>query len=158
MRAYEQVFVSGPRCIFADVIPVLLALAFLSPPPPAWIQRANVAPTSAIVTFRLADVLGTPVVEGITVDRDKIDGTMNVSVIDSRFDPPRVVRQRSLKGQQLRWLLAGKRDGLYRNDIAVDLEDKGKETAYLLRVGRGFQLQLVRTVRGRSLSPRTFSR
>jgi hypothetical protein len=140
------------------VLSVLLAAAFLSAPPPAWIQRANVAPH--ITTWRLADVLGTPVVEGITVDRDEIDGTINVSVIDSRFDPPRVVRQRSLKGhkgQQLRWLRAGKRDGLYRYEIAVDLEDKGKETAYLLRVGRGFQLELVRTVRGHNLSPRTFS-
>jgi hypothetical protein len=143
------------------VVPVLLALAFLSTPPPAWIQRANVAPTSSIVTWRLADVLGTPVVEGITVDRDTTDGTMNVSVIDSRFDPPRVVRQRSLKGhkgQQLRWLQAGERDGLHRYEIAVDLEDKGKETAYLLRVGRGFQLELVRTRQGRGLSPRVFSR
>jgi hypothetical protein len=141
------------------VVPVLLALAFLSTPPPAWIQRANVAPR--IVTWRLADVLGTPVVEGITVDRDETDGTMNVSVIDSRFDPPRVVRQRSLKGhegQQLRWLVAGKRDGLYRHEIAVDLEDRGKETAYLLRVGRGFRLELVRTRQGRGLSPRVFSR
>jgi hypothetical protein len=142
------------------VVPALVALAFLSTPPPAWIQRANVAPKSAIVTWRLADVLGTPVVEGITVDRDTIDGTMNVSVIDSRFDPPRVVRQRSLKGhrgQQLRWLLAGKRDGLYRYEIAVDLEDNGNETAYLLRVGRGFQLELVRTRTGHGLSPRVFS-
>ena len=140
------------------MVPVLLAVAFLSTPPPAWIQRANVAPR--IITWRLADVLGTPVVEGITVDRDETDGTMNVSVVDSRFDPPRVVRQRSLKGhkgQQLRWLVAGKRDGLYRYEIAVDLEDRGKETAYLLRVGRGFQLELVRTVRGHNLSPRTFS-
>jgi len=136
---------------------LFLALAFASTPPPAWIQRANVAPKSSIVTWRLADVLGTPVVEGITVDRDTIDRTLNVSVIDSRFDPPRVVRQRSLKGQQMRWLRAGKRDGLSRYGIAVDVEDKGKETAYLLRVGRGFQLELVRTVRGHNLGPRTFS-
>ena len=102
-------------------------------------------------------MLGTPVVEGIVVDRDTVDGTLEVSVVDSRFDPPQVVKQRSVKGQQLRWLRAGKRDGLFRYEIAIDVEDKGKETAYLFRVGRAFQLELVRTVRGHNLSPRTFS-
>jgi hypothetical protein len=139
------------------VVAFFLALAFASTPPPAWIQRANVAPTSAIVTYRLSDVLGTPVVEGIVVDRDTVDGTLEVSVVDSRFDPPQVVKQRTVKGQQLRWLRAGKRDGLFRYEIAIDVEDKGKETAYLFRVGRAFQLELVRTVRGHNLSPRTFS-
>jgi len=142
------------------VVPFLLAFAFLSTPPPAWIQRSNVAPTSLIVTWRLADVLGSPAVEGITVDRDTVDGRETVSVIDSRFDPPRVVHQRTMKERLLRWLVAGKRDGLFRDEIAVDMVDRGgKETAYLLRVPRrgAFQLELVRTVRGHNLSPRTFS-
>ena len=67
-----------------------------------------------------------------------VDGTLNVSVVDSRFDPPQVVNQRSVKGNRLRWLRAGTRDGLFRYEIAVDVVDRGKETAYLLRVRRGF--------------------
>jgi hypothetical protein len=139
------------------VVPFIVALALAPPQIPAWIDRANVAPRSQIVTYRLADVLGTSAVEGIVVDRDPIDGTVEVSVVDSRFDPPQAVKQRSVKGQRLRWLRAGKRDGLFRYEIAVDVVDKRKETAYLLRVGRGFQLELVRMVRGHNLSPRTFS-
>jgi hypothetical protein len=123
--------------------------------PPAWIQRANVPPP--IIAWRLADVLGTPIVEGIAVDRDAISGTVTVNVVDSRFDPPRIVKQRDLPGSKLRWLRAGTRDGLYRYEIAVDVVDHGKETAYLLRVRRGFQLELARKVRGTNLSPRTFS-
>ena len=49
-------------------------------------RTRDVAPESFIVTYRLADVLGSPIVEGITVDRDPTAGTMDVSVIDSRFD------------------------------------------------------------------------
>src|SRR5581483_1965233 len=99
----------------------------------------------------------TPVVEGIVVDRETVDGTLEVSVVDSRLDPPQVVRQRSVKGNRLRWLRAGRRDGLFRYEIAIDAVDKGKETAYLFRVGRAFQLELVRSVRGHNLSPRTFA-
>jgi hypothetical protein len=148
-----------PEAYDRHVVPLLLALAFAAPqtPVPPWIERSHVAPTQFIVTYRLADVLGSPVVEGITVDRDPTDGTLNVSVIDSRFDPPQVVKDRSVKGRRLRWLRAGKRDGLFRYEIAIDAVDKGKETAYLFRVGRAFQLELVRTVRGHNLSPRTFS-
>ena len=138
------------------MVPLLLALALAGPQPPVWIQRSHVAPTSSIVTWRLADVLGTPVVEGVTVDRDT-NGTLNVSVIDSRFDPPRVVKQRSLRGTRVRWLRAGTRDGLARGQIALDVVAGGLETAYLLRLGRAFQLEPVRTVRGRNLSPRTFA-
>jgi hypothetical protein len=140
------------------VVPFIVALALISPPPPAWMDRAHVAPASQIVTWRLSDVLGTPVVEGIVIDRDQIDGTLGVSVVDSRFDPPRVVKQRRVKGRDLRWVRAGKRDGLFRYEIAIGVEDKtGKETAYLFRVGRGLGLELARTVRGHNLSPRTFS-
>ena len=139
------------------MVPLIVALALAPPPVPAWIDRAHVAPASAIVTYRLSDVLGTPVGEGIVVDRDTVDRTLEVSVVDSRFDPPQVVKHRSVKGNRLRWLRAGKRDGLYRYEIAIDVVDRGTETAYLFRVGRAFQLKLVRTVRGRNLSPRTFS-
>ena len=123
--------------------------------PPAWIQRAVPTP---ILTWREADVLGTPIVEGIAVDRDAVSHTVTVNVVDSRFDPPQIVRQRDLRGSKVRWLRAGTRDGLYRYEIALDVVDHGKETAYLLRVRRGFQLELARKVRGTSLSPRTFSR
>ena len=139
------------------MLPLLLAFAFAPPPVPAWIERAHVAPSQFIVTYRLADVLGTPPVEGIVVDRDPVDGTLEVSVVDSRFDPPQVVKQRSVQGNRLRWLRAGTRDGLFRYEIAVDVVYRSKETAYLLRVGRAFQLELVRTVRGHNLSPRTFA-
>jgi hypothetical protein len=135
------------------VFPLVLALALAPPPVPAWIDRAHVAPTSFIVTWRLADVLGSPAVEGITVDRDPVDGTLDVSVIDSRFDPPRIVHQGTVKGSRVRWLRAGKRDGLNRNEIAVDAVDHGREAAYLFRVGPKFKLVLVRTTRGQKISP-----
>jgi hypothetical protein len=110
------------------------------------------------VTWRAADVLGTPVVEGIVVNRDPISHTISVNVVDSRFNPPRIVKIRELPGTQVRWLRAGTRDGLRRSEIAVDVVDKGKETAFLLRVGRGLVLELVRKVRGPGLGPRTFAR
>ena len=122
------------------MIPLLLTLAFAAPQPPVWIQRANVPPP--ILAWRLADVLGTPVVEGIAVDRDAAADTLTVSVVDSRFDPPRIVHQRDLKGSRVRWLRAAKRDGLARREIAVDVVDHGREVAYLLRVRRGFRLEL----------------
>jgi hypothetical protein len=123
---------------------------------PAWIDRAHVAPASFIVTYRLADMLGTPVVEGIVVDRDPTDGTMNVSVVDSRFDPPRVVKQATVKGNRVRWLRAGRRDGL-PHEIAIDAVDKGTETAYLFRVGPKSDLVLVRKTHGPNIGPRVFS-
>ena len=122
--------------------------------PPAWIQRAVPTP---ILAWREADVLGTPIVEGIAIDRDTVSHTVTVNVVDSRFDPPRIVKQRELPGSRVRWLRAGTKDGLYRSQIAVDVADKGKEAAYLLRVRRGFQLELARKVRGTNLGPRTFS-
>jgi hypothetical protein len=130
----------------------LLALALA--PPPAWIQRAVQPP---IVAWREADVLGTPIVEGIAVDRDVTFGTLTVNVVDSRFDPPQIVRQRELRGTKVRWLRAGARDGLFRIEIAVDVTGPKGETAYLLRVRRGFTLELVRMMRGPNLSPRIFS-
>jgi hypothetical protein len=88
---------------------VILFAALLSGlamgPPPAWIQRAVPPP---IVAWRTADVLGTPIVEGIAVDRDAAFGTLTVNVVDSRFDPPEIVRQRDLKGTKVRWLRAGR--------------------------------------------------
>jgi hypothetical protein len=137
------------------VISLLLALAFTAPRPPVWIQRATVPPP--IITWRLADVLGSPVVEGIAVDRDSADGTLTVSVVDSRFDPPRIVHQRDLRGSRVRWLRAGTHDGLHRPEIALDVVDRGKEAAYLLRVGPRFRLELVRTRIGSGIGPRVFS-
>ena len=63
-------------------------------------------------------------------------------------------------GEQLarvRWLRAGKRDGLHRNEIALDAVDHGKETAFLLRVRPGFELAVVRTKAGANLAPRVFA-
>ena len=134
-----------------------MALAFASPPVPAWIDRSHVAPSSFIVTYRLADVLGTSIVEGITVDRDPTAGTMDVSVIDSKFDPPQVVHQATVKGTVFRWLRAGTRDGL-PHQIAVDTGEQGEETAYLFRVAPRFRLVLVRKTHGQNISPRVFSR
>jgi hypothetical protein len=124
-------------------------------PPPAWIQRAVQGP---YVTWRAADVLGTPVVEGIVVNRDAISHSITVNVVDSRFNPPRIVKLRELPGTRVRWLRAGTRDGLRRSEIAVDVLGGGIETAYLLRVARGLRLDLTRTMRGPSLGPRIFSR
>jgi hypothetical protein len=124
-------------------------------PPPVWIQRAVQGP---YVTWRAADVLGTPVVEGIVVNRDPVSRTINVNIVDSRFNPPRIVKIRELPGTQVRWLRAGARDGLRRDQIAVDVVSRGKETAFLLRIGRGLVLELVRKVRGPGLGPRTFVR
>jgi hypothetical protein len=136
-------------------VTVLLALAaaLVAGQPPAWIQRAVPPP---IVAWREADVLGTPIVEGIVVDRDL--NALTVNVVDSRFDPPRIVRQRNLHGGRVRWLRAGRRDGLARNEIAVDVARATGDTAYLLRVEPGFRLELAKKVRGRDLAPRTFSR
>jgi hypothetical protein len=136
-------------------VTVLLALAaaLVAGQPPAWIQRAVPPP---IVAWREADVLGTPIVEGIVVDRDL--NALTVNVVDSRFDPPRIVRQRNLLGGRVRWLRAGRRDGLARNEIAVDVARATGDTAYLLRVEPGFRLELAKKVRGRDLAPRTFSR
>ena len=128
-----------------------LALA----PPPAWIQRVVPPP---IVAWREADVLGTPIVEGIAVDRDAAFGVLTVNVVDSRFDPPEIVRQRDLRGTKVRWLRAGTRDGLFRIEIAVDVTGPRGETAFLLRVRRGFTLELVRSVHGTGLSPSIFTR
>jgi hypothetical protein len=133
-------------------LPALLAMAIN---PPAWIQRALPGP---YVTWRAADVLGTPVVEGIVVTRDRISHTVTVNVVDSRFNPPRIVKLRELPGTGTRWLRAARRDGLRRNEIAVDVLGGAIETAYLLRVGRGLRLELARKVRGQDLGPRTFSR
>jgi hypothetical protein len=63
-----------------------------------------------------------------------------------------------LDGTRVRWLRAGTRDGLARNEIALDVVDKGTEAAYLLRVRPRFRLELARTMRGPNLGPRIFSR
>lgn len=126
-----------------------LALA----PPPAWIQRVVPPP---IVAWREADVLGTPIVEGIAIDRDLKQLTVNV--VDSRYDPPQIVRQRDLPGTRVRWLRAGRRDGLARAEIAVDVIRAGGDTAYLLLVHGGSTLQLVKVTRGAKLSPAVFAK
>jgi hypothetical protein len=125
-----------------------LALAQL----PAWIQRAGIP--GPIVTWRAADVLGTPAVEGIVVSRNPVSHTVAVNVVDSRFDPPRVVKLRELAGSRVRWLRAGTRDGLARDQLALDVIGARGETAYLLRVTRGLSLAIVRVVHGSRLEPR----
>ena len=128
-------------------------VALVTAPPPAWIQRAVPPP---IIAWRQADVLGTPIVEGIAVNRDAAFGTVTVSVVDSRFQPPQMVRQRDLIGTKVRWLRAGTRDGLYRYEIAVDVTGPKGETAYLLRVRRAFQLEIARTVHRANVAPNVF--
>ena len=126
---------------------VVLAAA----PPPAWILRAVPPP---IVTWREADVLGTAVPEGIVVSRDL--GVLTVNVVDSRYDPPRIVRQRGVQGSRVRWLRSGRRDGLARNEIALDVTASGRETAYLPRVDPRFTLRLARTLEGNGIRPDAF--
>ena len=133
---------------------LVAALALILTPPPAWIQRAVQGP---YVTWRASDVIGTPVVEGIVVNRDTNSHTLTVNVVDSRFNPPRIVKLRELNGSSVRWLRAGRRDGLLRSQIAVDVVAHGKETAYLLDVRRGLTLGIVRSARGPKLGPRTFA-
>ena len=136
-------------------MPLLVAaLALILTQPPAWIQRAVQGP---YVTWRATDVIGTPVVEGIVVNHDTTSHTLTVNVVDSRFNPPRIVKLRELNGSSVRWLRAGRRDGLLRSQIAVDIVTHGKETAYLLDVRRGLTLGVVRRVRGPKLGPRTFA-
>jgi hypothetical protein len=108
--------------------------------------------------WRLADVLGTPVVEGIAVDLDRTAGTLTVNVVDSRTNPPHIAKLRAVKGTNVRWLRAGAHDGLQRAQIAIDVLDRGEESAYLLRVGKQLQLQLVRAVHGAAISPTVFNR
>jgi hypothetical protein len=133
----------------------LLALALVSlatTTPPAWIQRAAIP--GPIVAWRTADLLGTPPAEGIAVSRDPVSHTMTVNVVDSRFDPPRVVKLHELPGTRVRWLRAGARDGLARDRIAIDVVGAQGETAYVLRIGRGLSLPVVRAVRGSGLAPK----
>jgi hypothetical protein len=134
------------------LLPLLLAAAVLEPP--AWVQRAVQGP---YVTWRAADVLGTPVVEGVVVNRDATSRSVTVNVVDSRFDPPRIVRLRELPGTRVRWLRAGTRDGLRRSEIALDVVSGRDENAYLLRVGTGLSLKVVRIRRGHGLQPASFS-
>jgi hypothetical protein len=134
----------------------MIGVVIAATPPPPWIQRAPIP--APIVAWRLADVLGTPAAEGIAVDRDVAAGTLTVNVVDSRYNPPKVVKIRDVKGSRMRWLRTGTRDGLARGEIAVDVAGPAGETAYLLRVGRGLRLELERKVHGHELGPRTFSR
>ena len=132
----------------------LLLVSLAVAPAPPWIQRAVLPP---IVAWRQADVLGTPIVEGIAVNKDATFGTLTVSVVDSRFQPPQMVRQRDLIGSKVRWLRAGKGDGLARNQIAVDIVGPKGETAYLLLVRPAFQLAIGRTVHRSNIGPTVFS-
>lgn len=122
--------------MIASVKALLVLVAALAVgQPPAWIQRAVPPP---ILAWRTADVLGTPIVEGIAVDKDV--GVLTVNVVDSRYQPPEIVKQREVPGRKVIWLKAGKRDHLRRTDIAIRT-DRG---TFLLRVTRSFTLQLVR--------------
>jgi hypothetical protein len=129
---------------------LVLAVAFALAQPPPWIQRTVPGP---YVTWRAADVLGTPVVEGIVVTRDRVAHSITVNVVDSRFDPSRIVKLRELQGSGVRWLRAGRRDRLARNEIAIDVVWPKGEQAYLLRVGRSLALEVVRRVHGERLEP-----
>ena len=54
----------------------LLASALAPSSPAAGLDPASAASPASIVTWRVADVLGTPVVEGIIVNRDPTLGTL----------------------------------------------------------------------------------
>jgi hypothetical protein len=122
-----------------------IAVVAAGVPAPAWIGRVVPGP---IVAWREADVLGTSIPEGIAVNR--LGGTLGLNVVDSRTNPPTLAAERDLPDGAVRWLFAGRRDGLARDEIALDVARGNGETAYLFRVkGR---LVLVRTARGRHLT------
>ncbi len=130
----------------------LLAVAAPAPPP-AWIQRVVPLP---IVAWREADVLGASIPEGIAVDR--LGDRLTVNVVDSRYDPPQIVHLRDLAGRRVRWLRAGTHDRLKRNQIAIDVVGPSSDSAYLLRVGPGSSLQVVKVVHGKKLGPAVFAK
>ena len=129
------------------MLPLLLAALFAASPAPPWVLRVVPAP---VVAFREADVLGSPVVEGIAIDR--LGGTLGVYVVDSRTNPPKIAAQRDLPDGKVVWLRAGRRDGFARNEIAVDVSRPRGETAYLLRLERS-GLAVVKSVHGKGLTP-----
>src|SRR5690242_11782690 len=121
------------------------ALALLAAPAPPWIQRAVPAP---IVAWREADVLGSPLPEGVAVST--AGGDYAVGVVDSRLDPPEEVLQYDLtpaiRGSRVRALVAGRFLGDRTAAIAVDvfLTRSSGERAWVLRADRG-RLRLLRT-------------
>lgn len=110
------------------------ALAAQAPP---WMGRAVPPP---IVAWKVADVLGNNVPEGITVS--SATSRYFVGVVDSRFNPPRMVLDYDLmpvrQGSSVRWLRAGRLTGSAAREIAVDvrLSRTGGERAWILRVER----------------------
>ena len=110
--------------------------------PPAWISRAVPPP---IVAWVEADVLGTPIPEGIAVSG--AGGRCFVGVADSRLDPPEMVLEYDLadvgKGRSVVWLHAGHLTGTAAKEIGVDLRLGGAERVWILRVDHG-RLRLLR--------------
>ena len=85
-----------------------------------------------------------------TLDRER--RRLAVQPAPDRQDPRR-------EGVEVSWLRAGTRDGLARTQIAIDVTSaSGKETAYLLQVGKPLELAIVRTVHGTTTRPTVFSR
>ena len=128
---------------------LLAAAAIAATPPPAWIQRAVPPP---IVAWRQADLLGTPIPEGVAVSAAA--GSYFVGVVDSRLDPPEMVLDFELaktgRGTGVKTLLAGRITGAARGEIAVVLRlptaalpRPMTEIAWILRV-HGGELRLVR--------------
>ena len=108
-----------------------------------------------IVTWRAADVLGTPVVEGIVVEprldlahRDRQRRRLAVRSAADR-------QAAGAAGTRVRWLRAGARDGLAADQIAVDIVP-GREARLPTCFGSdaASRSRLVRAVHGHGSSPR----
>jgi hypothetical protein len=102
---------------------------------PPWIQRAVPPP---IVAWKVTDVLGDDLPEGIAVSRAA--SQYFVGVVDSRHDPPQMVLDydliRWLRGSTVRSLLAGQMLGGHASEIAVVVlaAPSKAEVAWMLRV------------------------
>jgi hypothetical protein len=113
----------------------IAATAALAAPAPPWVQRAVPSP---IVAWKVADVLGGDLPEGIAVSA--AGSRYFVGVVDSRPDRPQMVLDydliRRLRGSKVRSLLAGRLLGEPSREIAVAVfvTPSIGELAWVLRV------------------------
>jgi hypothetical protein len=123
------------RFLLAIVLTGVASASALAAQAPPWIGRAAPPP---IVAWKVADVLGNDVPEGIAVS--KAASHYFVGVVDSRFNPPRMVLDydliRSLRGSAVRTLSAGRLLGGRTSEIAVTVfvTPSIGEQAWILRV------------------------
>ena len=121
--------------VLGMTLAAVAATAALAAQAPAWIGRAVPPP---IVAWKVTDVLGNDLPEGIAVS-----GAAShyfVGVVDSRFNPPRMVLDydlvRRLRGSTVRTLRAGHLLGGRTSEIAVTVfvTPSIGEQAWILRV------------------------